>query len=71
MSKLKDLSYDIEALFIDGETPSGIAEQLGCPIGLVKRTLKTFGVEAEDLEEDFEPVQYGKAVFESMVKDLV
>jgi hypothetical protein len=70
MSKLKDLSYDIEALFIDGETASAIAEQLNCPISLVKSTLKTFGVDERDIEEDYGQVYQGEAVFASMVKDL-
>jgi hypothetical protein len=52
MSAIKDLYYDIEALFIDGESPSAIAEQLGCPLSLVKSTLETFGVDTRDLEED-------------------
>jgi hypothetical protein len=52
MSKMKDLTYDIEAMFIDGDSPKTIAEQLGCPLSLVKRTLETFGVDTRDLEED-------------------
>ncbi len=52
MSKMKDLTYDIEALFIDGETPSEIALQLDIPISLVKSTLKTFGVDVRDMAED-------------------
>jgi DNA-binding CsgD family transcriptional regulator len=52
MSKLKDLTYDIETLFIDGETPSEIARQLDIPISLVKNTLKTFGVDTRDIEEE-------------------
>lgn len=70
MSKLKDLSYDIEALFIDGESASGIAEQLGCPLDLVKSTLKTFGVDAGDIEEDFESAPMGQRVFASMIESL-
>jgi hypothetical protein len=52
MSKLKDLTYDIETLFIDGETPSEISRQLDIPISLVKSTLKTFGVDTRDIEEE-------------------
>ena len=52
MSKLKDLAYDIEAMFIDGDSPQAIAEQLDCPLSLVKSTLETFGVDTRDLEED-------------------
>ena len=52
MSKMKDLEYDIESMFIDGETPSEIARQLDIPISLVKSTLKTFGVDTRDIEEE-------------------
>jgi len=52
MSKMKDLTYDIEALFIDGLSAGAIAEQLSCPVSLVKRTLESFGVDARDLEEE-------------------
>jgi DNA-binding CsgD family transcriptional regulator len=52
MGKMKDMTYDIEAMFIDGESPSEIALQLDIPISLVKSTLETFGVDTRDLEED-------------------
>ena len=53
MSKMKDLTYDIEAMFIDGETPSEIALQLDIPLSLVKSTLESFGVDSRDIAEDF------------------
>jgi hypothetical protein len=53
MSKMKDLTYDIEAMFIDGETPSEIALQLDIPLSLVKSTLESFGVDTRDIAEDF------------------
>jgi len=59
MSKMKDLTYDIEALFIDGETPSEIALQLDIPISLVKSTLETFGVDVRDLEDEVYSPYYG------------
>jgi hypothetical protein len=59
MSKMKDLTYDIEALFIDGLSAGAIAEQLNCPIKLVKDTLETFGVDSRDLEEDVYSPYYG------------
>jgi hypothetical protein len=52
MSKLKDLSYDIETLFIDGKSPREIAEELGCPLGIVKGALEGFGVDVRDMEPD-------------------
>ena len=53
MSKMKDLTYDIEAMFIEGETPSEIALQLDIPLSLVKSTLESFGVDTRDIAEDF------------------
>jgi len=35
MSKLAELSYDIEQLFIEGYTPKTIAIMLECPIDIV------------------------------------
>jgi len=52
MSKMKDMEYDIETLFIDGASPAEIAEQLNIPVNMVKRTLETFGVDCRDLEEE-------------------
>jgi hypothetical protein len=52
MSKLKDVAYDIETMFIDGDSPQTIAVQLDIPLSLVKSTLKSFGVDVRDLEED-------------------
>ena len=55
MSKMKDLTYDIEAMFIDGESPSEIARQLDIPLSLVKNTLESFGVDSRDIEEVYSP----------------
>lgn len=55
MSKLKDFTYDIEALFIEGFSPVSIASQLNCPLDLVYTTLESFGVDAEDIPEQDEP----------------
>lgn len=52
MSKVKDLSYDIQELFIEGYGPFSIAAQLGCPVDQVYATLETFGVAGEDMAED-------------------
>jgi len=52
MSKMADLAYDIETLFIDGLSPREIAVQLEVPLGIVKGTLEGFGVDTRDLEED-------------------
>lgn len=50
MSKMADLDYDIQELFIEGLTAQEIATQLECPLEIVQGTLASFGVEAEDLD---------------------
>ena len=52
MSKIKDLAYDVETLFIDGCQPSQIALQLEIPLSIVQGFLKSFGVDERDMEED-------------------
>ena len=52
MSKMADLAYDIETMFIDGETPMEIAVQLKIPLSMVKSTLESFGVDTRDLEDE-------------------
>lgn len=58
MGAMKDLTYDIEALFIEGESPTAIAVQLGIPLSIVKSTLKSFGVDIRDIEAEL-PDYYG------------
>jgi hypothetical protein len=59
MSKLKDLTYDIETLFIDGKSPREISEELGCPLGIVKGCLEGFGVDVRDLDDEIYSPYYG------------
>ena len=59
MGVMKDLSYDVEALFIDGCSPTEIATQLNIPISLVKGFLKSFGVDVRDLEDEPYSPYYG------------
>jgi hypothetical protein len=54
MSKVKDLYYDIETLFIEGQTASEIAKALDVPLEQVQDVLDDFGVPVEDLEIDAE-----------------
>lgn len=60
MSAMKDLSYDIEQLYIDGFSPSRIAKILECPIGLVFDWLEEngMGVAKEPQEEAIEFSKY-------------
>lgn len=54
MSKLSELAYDIEQLYIEGYSPKSIAIQLECPIGLIYDWLEDTGV-AESPQEDASP----------------
>ena len=54
MGAMKDLTYDIEALFIEGESPTAIAVQLGIPLSMVKSTLESFGVDTRDIEAELD-----------------
>lgn len=45
MSKMAELDYEIQELFIDGHSARGIAKLLDCPIEQVLVTLETFGVQ--------------------------
>jgi hypothetical protein len=44
MSKVADLMYDIETLYIDGLSAAQIAKELDCPIQTVMDALDMFGV---------------------------
>ena len=56
MSKMADLTYDIEALYIDGLSAAKIAQELGCPIEIVTGWLNAIGVaEAPQEEEIYSP----------------
>ena len=44
MSKMSDLAYDIEQLYIEGYSPKSIAAQLSIPIDTVYDWLESNGV---------------------------
>jgi hypothetical protein len=46
MGVMKDIFYDIEQAFIDGDTPERIAEALNIPVQMVTDALTTMGVDA-------------------------
>lgn len=54
MSSLKDMIYDIEQLYIEGFSAKQIAEELNCPVGVVKGWIKGNGV-ADAPQEDASP----------------
>jgi orotate phosphoribosyltransferase-like protein len=53
MSKVAELAYDIEQLYIEGFNSRAIAEELDCPLEIVLSALKEMNV--EDSTEDFSP----------------
>ena len=65
MSKVAELAYDIEQLYIEGLSARQIAAELSCPIDMVLGAISEIGV------EDTGPaVSAGESVFASMVRDL-
>jgi hypothetical protein len=50
MSKVAELAYDIEQLYIEGYSPKSIAAQLNCPITIVYDWLESNSV-SEDVAE--------------------
>ena len=57
MSKVAELAYDIEQLYIEGYSPKTIAEQLECPLTMVYDWL-----ESNSLKEDkIDPAEWDVA----------
>jgi orotate phosphoribosyltransferase-like protein len=56
MSKVAELMYDIEQLYIDGLSAKAIAAELECPIELVLGALEEMGV-ADAPQEEFDPYE--------------
>ena len=56
MSGIKELAWDIEQLYIDGLSAAQIAEQLDCPLGVVKGWIEGNGV-ADMPQEEFDPFE--------------
>ena len=54
MSKVKDLAYDIEQLYIDGLGAKRIAQMLECPIEVVLGHLEEMGV-VDSQQDEFDP----------------
>jgi hypothetical protein len=48
MSKMAELSYDIEQLYIEGFSPKYIALTLECPIDMVYQWIESNGIEADE-----------------------
>lgn len=55
MSKMSDLAYDIEQLWIEGLSPVQIADQLDCHVQLVEDWIADVGMASdEDFEDELE-----------------
>ena len=59
MSAIKDLTYDIEQLYIDGFNSRAIAEELGCPIEVVLGALEAMNVADSPQEDEIYSPYYG------------
>ena len=59
MSKVAELAYDIEQLYIDGMSAWQIAQELNCPIGIVKGWIEGNGVADMPQEDEIFSPYYG------------
>ena len=59
MSKVAELAYDIEQLYIEGMSAWQIAQELDCPIGIVKGWIDGNGVADMPQEEEIYSPYYG------------
>ena len=59
MCALKDLSYDIQELYIDGFNSRAIADELGCPIEVVLGALEAMNVADTPQEDEIFSPYYG------------
>jgi hypothetical protein len=50
MSKMADLAYDIEQLYIEGKSANAIARELNCPIELVKGWIEGNGCQESTVD---------------------
>jgi predicted transcriptional regulator with HTH domain len=65
MSKMAELDYDIQELYIDGLSAREISRRLECPVDQVLACLKGMGV------ADVGPAtSTGESVFQTMVEEL-
>jgi len=56
MSKMADLAYDIEQLYIEGYNARSISVQLGCPVDIVYGWIESNCV-ADTPQEDLSPYE--------------
>lgn len=51
MSKVAELAYDIEQLYIEGYSPKSIAIQLGCPLTMIYDWLEDNSLSTEEVDD--------------------
>ena len=56
MSKLAELAYDIEQLYIEGYSPKTIALQVGCTLDMVYDWIESIGVDVDEELSPFETI---------------
>ena len=62
MSKMAELAYDIEQLYIEGYSPKAIAIQLECPLSVVYDWLEDVGMGGPEVEpEAIDPAEWDVA----------
>lgn len=57
MSKVKDLAYDIETLYIEGLTEKNIAKTLDIPVEIVYEWIKENGITDEADAADWDELE--------------
>jgi len=57
MSKMSELAYDIEQLYIEGYGPKSIALQLECPIEIVHDWIESNGCMVEEPAKSWDSVE--------------
>ena len=58
MSKVAELAYDIEQLYIEGYSPKSIAIQLECPLAMVYDWLESNSVDEDVAEKQQQDSDY-------------
>ena len=54
MSKMSDMSYDIEQMYIEGYSPRSISTVLGVPVEMVYQWIEA---QSLDVQEEFDPYE--------------
>jgi hypothetical protein len=66
MSKMSDLCYDIEQLYIDGLTARQIAAELECPLEIVLNCLEEMSVECDTEVADYGFIDVGGMTYDEV-----